>query len=256
MCIVSIGADLAVLAAGLAAGMINAVVGSGSLITFPTLLAVGLPPLTANVSNTVGLVPGSVAGAVGYRRELVASRQHLFALIGFTAAGAAAGATLLLQLPSSFFDKAVPVLVLLAVALMALQPRLAAALAARGREPQGAGWELRLGVFATGVYGGYFGAAQGVILLGLLGLLLPVTLQQANGVKNVLGGLANLVAGVAFVLVAHVDWAAAGLIAAGSTVGGVLGARYGRRLSASTLRRIVVVGGTVVGIVLLIQNKG
>ncbi|HEX7354106.1 MAG TPA: sulfite exporter TauE/SafE family protein [Mycobacteriales bacterium] len=252
----SIGADLAVLAAGLVAGTINAVVGSGSLVTFPTLLAVGLPPLTANVSNTVGLVPGSVAGAVGYRRELAASRRHLFALVGFTAAGAVAGAALLLALPSSIFDKAVPVLVLLAVALMAAQPRLAARLAAQGRAPQGAGWALRLGVFATGVYGGYFGAAQGVILLGLLGLLLPVTLQQANGVKNVLGGLANLVAGVAFILVAHVDWAMAGLVAAGSSVGGVLGARYGRRLSAPALRRIVVVAGTVVGVVLLVQNHG
>lgn len=252
----SIGADLAVLGAGLVAGTINAVVGSGSLVTFPTLLAVGLSPLTANVSNTVGLVPGSVAGAIGYRRELTASRQHLFALTGFTAAGAAVGAALLLQLPSSVFDKAVPVLVLLAVALMAVQPRLAAALTARGRVPQGAGWELRLGVFATGVYGGYFGAAQGVILLGLLGLLLPVSLQQANGVKNVLGGLANLVAGLAFIVVAHVDWAAAGLVAAGSSVGGVLGARYGRRVSSGTLRRIVVVGGTVVGVVLLVQHHG
>ncbi|MGH3745387.1 MAG: sulfite exporter TauE/SafE family protein [Mycobacteriales bacterium] len=252
----SIGADLAVLAAGLAAGTINAVVGSGSLVTFPTLLAVGLPPLTANVSNTVGLVPGSVAGAVGYRREVVASREHLLGLTGFTAAGAVAGAALLLQLPSSIFDRAVPVLVLLAVALMAVQPRLSAALAARGRAPQHTGWELRLGVFATGVYGGYFGAAQGVILLGLLGLLLPVTLQQANGVKNVLAGLANLVAGIAFILVAHVDWEMAGLVAAGSTVGGVLGARYGRRLSPSALRRIVVVAGTAVGVVLLVRYHG
>lgn len=251
-----IGADLAVLAAGLVAGTVNAVVGSGSLITFPTLLAVGLSPFTANVSNSVGLVPGSTAGAVGYRREVVAARRHLLALALFTVVGALAGAVLLLVLPTSVFDKAIPVLVLGAVALMAAQPRLARAMAERGRAAERAGWTLRLTVCATGVYGGYFGAAQGVILLGLLGLLLPVTLQQANGVKNVLAGLANVVAGIAFVVVADVDWTAAGLVAAGSTVGGVLGARYGRRLSATALRRTVVVVGTVVGVVLLVKYHG
>lgn len=251
-----LGGDVAVLGAGAAAGAINAVVGSGSLITFPTLLALGVPSLTANVSNTIGLVPGSIAGAVGYRRELVAGRSHLVSLAGFTVVGAITGAVLLLELPSKVFDKVVPLLVLLAVALMAVQPRVAKRLAARGGARDSVGWPLRLGIFATGVYGGYFGAAQGVILLGLLGLLLPVTLQQANGVKNVLGGLANLVAGVAFVVAAHVDWTVALLLAVASSVGGALGARYGRRLSSSALRVVVVTAGTVIGIVLLVQHRG
>jgi uncharacterized membrane protein YfcA len=253
---IGIGGDLAVLAAGVAAGGINSIVGSGSLVTFPTLLALGIPSLTANVSNTVGLVPGSVAGAVGYRREIAAVRGHLLSLVGFTVAGGAAGAALLLTLPSTVFEKVVPVLVLLAVALMGWQPRLAAALARRGRTPQDTGLGLRVGIFATGVYGGYFGAAQGVILRGLLGLLLPVSLQQANGIKNVLAAAVNAVAGVIFVIFAHVDWLVALLLAIGSTVGGIAGARYGRRLSSTVLRRVVVVAGTIVGIVLLVQHHG
>lgn len=251
-----LGGDLAVLGAGVVAGGINAIVGSGSLVTFPTLLALGLPALTANVSNSIGLVPGSVAGAFGYRREIALVRHHLLALVGWSLAGGAAGAALLLTLPSGVFDRVVPVLVLLAAALMAAQPRVAAYLARRGRAPEHAGLGLRLGILAVGVYGGYFGAAQGVLLLGLLGLLLPVTLQQANGVKNVLGAVVNAVAGLAFIAFAHVDWAVALLLAVGSTGGGLLGARYGRRLPPGVLRRVVVAGGTVVGVILLVQHRG
>jgi uncharacterized membrane protein YfcA len=247
---------LAAFAAGFAAGGINVVVGSGSLLTFPTLLGLGLPSLTANVTNTIGLVPGSVAGAVGYRAELKAMRGPLQALIGWALAGGLAGAVLLLELPSAVFDKVVPLLVLLAVALMAAQPRLAAYLAHRGRTPERAGFPLRVGVFAVSVYGGYFGAAQGVLLLGLLGLLLPVTLQQANGVKNVLGGSVNAISGLAFALTAHVDWFIALDLAVASSLGGVVGGRYGRRLPSTVLRRVVVAVGTVVGIILLVQHHG
>ncbi len=247
---------LAVLAAGLVAGTVNAVVGSGSLVTFPTLLALGLPPLAANVSNTVGLVPGSVAGAVGYRHELAASRQHVAGLAIWSLAGGLTGGGLLLVLPSRVFDKVVPILVLAAVGLMAAQPTLSAGLARRGRAPETAGIGLRVGVLLTGVYGGYFGAAQGVILLGLLGLLLPVSLQQANGVKNVLAALVNAASGLLFACTGHVHWLVALAVAGGSTVGGVLGARYGRRLPSTVLRRVVVAVGTVVGIVLLVQHRG
>ncbi len=247
---------LAAFAAGFVAGGINVVVGSGSLLTFPTLLGLGLPSLTANVTNTIGLVPGSVAGAVGYRAELRAMRGPLRSLLGWALAGGLAGAVLLLQLPSSVFDKAVPVLVLLAVGLMAAQPRLAAYLARRGRAPEHAGFPLRVGVFAVSVYGGYFGAAQGVLLLGLLGLLLPVTLQQANGLKNVLAAAVNAISGVAFAITAHVDWYVALDLAVASSLGGVVGSRYGRRLPSTVLRRVVVAVGTVVGVVLLVQHRG
>ena len=246
----------AVLAAGFAAGTLNAVIGAGSLITFPTLLAVGFPPLVANVSNTVGLVPGSMSAVVGYRRELSGARPVLRALAPWSVAGAASGAALLLVLPSGVFAKAVPVLVLGAVGLLAAGPRLSARLDRRGRGRSDAGSTLKVSVFFAAIYGGYFGAAQGVILIALLGLLLPMSLQQANAVKNALALLVNGVAAVAFVLVAHVAWQPALLIAFGSTAGGQVGARYGRRLSSPALRRVVVTFGVIVGFVLLVQHRG
>jgi uncharacterized membrane protein YfcA len=246
---VTLGEYLAVLAAGGAAGMVNTIVGSGSLVTFPTLLAVGYPPVTANVSNTVGLVFGGISGIVGYRRELVGQgrRAALFSI--FTATGALTGGVLLLTLPSSVFKAIVPALILLSCALMALKGRLTPKEAHHGNRHMVA---AAAGVFLTGIYGGYFGAAQGIILLSLLSLLIPDDLQRLNALKNVLAAVANGVAAVLFIAVAHVAWEAAATIAVGSIAGAQLGATVGRRLPELWLRRIVVVGGTIVAVILII----
>ncbi|MBI5105603.1 MAG: sulfite exporter TauE/SafE family protein [Solirubrobacterales bacterium] len=235
---------LAIFAAGIAAGTINTVVGSGTLITFPTLLAFGYAPVTANVSNTIGLVPGSVSGAIGYRRELAGQAARARRLGVATFLGALAGAALLLVLPAAAFKAIVPAFVLLALVLVVLQPRIAGWLGGHRHPDAHEGWGTRLAVFGTGVYGGYFGAAQGIMLLGFLGVTLPDDLQRINALKNVLAGLANLVAGVVFALVADVSWGAAALIAAGSTIGGQVGARYGRRLPPPVLRAVIVVVGS------------
>lgn len=240
----------AVLLAGVAAGTINTVVGSGTLVTFPTLVALGVPPVVANVSNTVGLVPGSLSGAVGYRRELAGQRERLLRLGSASLAGGVAGAALLLVLPAAAFDAVVPLLIGLGCVLVVLQPRLSASVAARaearGREvhPHGAAWVWTL-VALVGVYGGYFGAAQGVLLMAVLGVGLQESVQRNNATKNVLALLVNGVAALVFVAVAEVDWLAAGLIAAGSVVGGQLGATVGRRLPAAGLRAVIVVVGVV-----------
>jgi uncharacterized protein len=237
---------LAITGAGAVAGAVNTVVGSGSLVTFPTLVALGYPPVTANVSNTIGLVPGSVSGAIGYRRELRGQWRRAATLGCGTAVGAIIGGVLLLKLPSSVFDAVVPVLILLACALMLLRP--APALHGARRNHLGRGVVAAL---LTGIYGGYFGAAQGIILLALLRLCFDDDLQRLNGVKNVLAGLANGVAAVYFIFAAHVAWAAALLIAGGSIVGAQLGARYGRRLPQEALRRVVVAAGVIVAVVLI-----
>jgi uncharacterized protein len=240
---------IAVLLAGVAAGTINTVVGSGTLITFPTLLAVGLSPVTANVSNTIGLVPGSVSGAWGYRAELSGQRGRIVRLASASFAGGLLGAVLLLVLPSSAFDAIVPVLILLGVVLVVLGPRIsrrvAARAAARGGLPHhGAGW-VWPAVGAAGVYGGYFGAAQGVLLTAILGIGLDEELQRINALKNVLAGLVNAVAAAVFILAADVAWQPAILIAVGSIAGGQLGAKVGRRLSPGTLRAVIIVVGLV-----------
>ena len=236
---------LAILGAGTVAGGVNAVVGSGSLITFPTLLAVGYAPVTANVSNTVGLVPGGVSGMVGYRREL-RGQWRRSAILGIgTTAGAIIGGILLLELPDAVFDAVVPILILLAVGLMALRP---------SPKLHEGGDNMPGGVavaFFTGIYGGYFGAAQGIILMSLLRLCFNENLQVLNAIKNVLAGLANFIAGVLFIIVAHVAWGAAALIAVGSTVGAQVGAHYGRRLPQEVLRRVVIVYGVIVAAVLI-----
>jgi uncharacterized membrane protein YfcA len=234
---------LAILAAGVAAGTINAVVGSGTLITFPVLIGLGWAPVVANVSNNIGLVPGSVTGVIGYRRELEGQRDHVASLAPFTTVGALAGAALLLVLPASAFKAIVPAFIAIAVVLVVLQPRINNALAHRRRPQAEKRAGLRAATLGSGIYGGYFGAAQGVLLMALFGVALPQDLQRSNGLKNLLAGLANLVAGIVFVFAADVDWAVAGLIAAGSMVGGYLGARYGRRLSQERLRALIVVIG-------------
>jgi uncharacterized membrane protein YfcA len=245
---------VAVLLAGVAAGTINTVVGSGTLITFPTLLAFGVPPVTANVSNTIGLVPGSLSGAVGYRRELQGQRSRLVRLGSASLLGGVAGAVLLLVLPSKAFESIVPVLILLGCVLVLLQPRISRWVAARhdSRDAAGHGglWVWML-VMLTGVYGGYFGAAQGVLLMAVMGIgIHQETLQRLNGTKNVLAAIVNGVAGLVFIFMwafagEDIDWVVAGLIALGAVVGGQIGATVGRRLPPLALRLTIVAVGTV-----------
>ncbi|WP_425314690.1 sulfite exporter TauE/SafE family protein [Streptacidiphilus jiangxiensis] len=234
--------------AGVGAGLINTVVGSGTLITFPVLLAAGLPPVTANVSNTLGLVPGSVSGAWGYRRELAGLGPLVRRLGTAGLAGGLTGAVLLLALPAKTFEAAVPVLIAGALALVLLQPLLAKRLAARPADrprPENGGRALLIGVYLCGIYGGYFGAAQGVLLLGLMGVLLDLPLQRINGVKNVLALAVNGIAALFFIADGRIDWRAALLVAAGSVVGGQIGALVGRRLPAPVLRGVIVAVGVV-----------
>jgi len=247
-----------VLAAGIGAGTINTIVGSGTLLTFPVLLAVGLPPVTANVSNTLGLVPGSVTGAIGYRRELAGQRERLMRLGAVGLVGGISGAILLVTLPSKAFNAIVPVLIAIALVLVVLQPRLARAVQARrGRDgsavPVHGGPVLLLGMLLASVYGGYFGAAQGVLYLSLMGLFLEEPLQRLNGLKNVVAAVVNAVAALFFIVVAHMDWAAVGLIATGATIGGLIGARVGRRLPPMALRGLIVVVGIVAIVQLLLK---
>jgi uncharacterized protein len=238
---------LGIFGAGIVAGTINTVVGSGTLFTFPVLLAFGYAPVTANVSNTVGLVPGSVAGAIGYREELRGQQRRAIPLAAASLLGGIVGAILLLSLPASAFTAIVPAFIAIALVLIVLQPRLSRALAARRARPRTtdrAGPVGTAATFGSGVYGGYFGAAQGILLLSILGLSFEgESLQRINALKVVLAGLVNLVAGVVFIFSAHVAWLAALLIAVGSTIGGVLGARYGRRLPPAALRALIVVVG-------------
>ncbi|MCZ7413888.1 MULTISPECIES: sulfite exporter TauE/SafE family protein [unclassified Streptomyces] len=243
----------AIAASGVAAGGINAVVGSGTLITFPTLLAFGYPPVLANVSNNIGLVPGVLSAAYGYRRELRGQRRRVLRFATASFAGGLTGAILLLTLPAETFAAVVPVLILTACVLVLLQPRLNRWLTSRrpaDAHPDG-GVPLWLGVLGTGVYGGYFGAAQGVLMMGLFGSCLPDDLQRLNAVKNVLSSVVNGVAAVVFIAVARVDWAAAGAIALGATLGGLLGARIGRRLPPAVLRAVIITVGLTASVVLL-----
>jgi uncharacterized protein len=241
---------LFVLVAGMGAGTINAVVGSGTLLTFPALLAVGIPPVLANVSNTVGIAPGAAAGAIGYRRELEGQRGRMMRLVPASLVGGIVGAVLLLTLPDSAFHAVVPVLILLGCLLVAFQPWLSRWISIPTHVHRGAWWVIP-SVFLTGVYGGYFGAAQGVLLMAILGLGMDSNLQRMNALKNVLATVVNTVAAILFIIVADVDWRAAILIAIGSTIGGFLGARYGRRLPPVALRALIVVIG-VIAIVTLV----
>ena len=246
-----------VVAAGLAAGAINTIVGSGSLITFPTLLFLGYPPLVANVSNTLGLVPGVLSGVVGYRRELAGQRSRAIPLLVAGGLGGLTGAIVLLVLPESAFNRIVPILILVACGLMAVQPRLTAWIAERrsrgdATPAHDGGPLLLIGVYATGIYGGYFGAGQGVILIALLAILIADDLQRLNGLKNAIAVTINAVAAVLFIAVAPVAWEAVLLIAIGSIVGGQIGATVGRRMSPVLLRAAVIVIGLIVAIRLLL----
>lgn len=240
---------LAVLAAALVAGGINAIVGSGSLITFPALLAVGYAPVTANVSNSVGICFGNFSAVWGYRAELRGQERRAWLLAAGTGAGAIVGGSLLLLLPSSVFDAVVPALILIACLLMATEPSPRFhAISPRARVAV-----LGPISFLTGIYCGYFGAAAGVILLASMRLLIPERLQRLNGAKNLIIGTANAAAALLFVIFAHVAFAAAALIAIGSIAGAQLGSTYGRRIPDEVLRWVVVSVGLVVAIVLIVD---
>jgi len=244
----------AVVLAAVWAGGINTLVGSGTLVTFPVLLGIGVPPVTANISNSIGLVAGGISGTVGYLPEMKGMGRRVLQLLPMSVLGAVTGALLLLVLPAEAFAAVVPVLILIGILLVIFGPRLQAWTKGRhedgARMPTGHLVALMAGVLLAGVYGGYFGAAQGVILIGLLSALSTEPLQALNGLKNVLGTVVNATGSIVFLVAAPdlVDWRIAGLVAVGAIIGGVLGARYGRRLPPNALRAVIVVVG-VVGLV-------
>ncbi|WP_018155971.1 sulfite exporter TauE/SafE family protein [Demetria terragena] len=250
-----------IMLAGMAAGTINTIVGSGTLVTFPTLLAMGFPPVAANMSNTVGLVAGGLSGTWGYRKELGGLKDLLKRLAPWSFAGGVVGALLLLVLPEEAFSTIVPVLIATGVLLVlvgpALQRRAAASRSDSESEGESLGRRVLLagGVFAAGVYGGYFGAAQGVLLMGMMSVLLANPLQQLNGVKNLLSTIVNAVAAAVFLVVAwdQIEWAVVALIAVGALIGGVIGAKVGRKLPPWLLRAFIVLVG-VVAIVNLLRG--
>lgn len=225
--------------AGFAGGFVNAAVGSGTLVVYPALLAAGLPPVTANGTNTTGLSPGSFASAWAYRAELRDRMQRLRWPIAATVTGAAVGALLVVALPSRIFVAAVPWLVGMATLLVAVQPMLSRWVL-RHRAPAGTAWPW---TGAVGVYGGYFGAAQGVMLMAVLGLAYDPDPQRANAAKNILAACANLTAAVVFAVSGAVAWLAALAVAAGSVPGGYVGGRVARLLPNAVLRVLVVFVG-------------
>lgn len=250
-----LGAAL-IVAAGVAAGMMNAIVGAGALVTFPTLLLLGYPPLVANVSNTVGIVPGSVSATVGYRRELAGQRGRAVPLLVAGMLGGLTGAAILLILPASAFRQVVPLLILMACVLIALQPRISSWLVSRRSGVSATRRPVEPALFAavylTGIYGGYFGAAQGVILIAVLSITLLDDLQRLNALKNAITLVVNGGAAIVFILIAPVDPVVVVLIASGSILGGQLGALVGRRMSPLVLRNVVIVVGTIVAFRMLL----
>ncbi len=243
------------LIAGLGAGFVVSAVGAGSLVSFPLLLSIGLGPVAANVTNTVGLVPGGVSGSLGFRRELAGLRSLVVAVAATSAAGALAGAIFLLLAPSTYFDVAVPWLVLFASTLVGVQPLISRWLRSRGApdHPLDAmPAPLRMLSAVIGGYGGYFGAGQGVMLVGFLAIGLRQPLTVVNGLKNVAVLAANVAGAAVFAVFGPVDWVVAALVAAGSLLGGWAGAHVGRRLPGPVFRALVVVMGYAVGLTLLV----
>jgi uncharacterized membrane protein YfcA len=247
-----------IVVAGIWAGTINAVVGSGTLVTFPVLVALGYPPVTATTSNAIGLAPGTLSGAWGYRHELKGywRQTATFAVASFL--GAIGGTILLLSLPKDAFEAVVPVLVGLAVVLVIVQPKVSKWVAQR-REANGgaehkAGPLLLFFIFLIGIYGGYFTAAQGVMLMAVMGMLLSEPLQKLNGVKNVLAAVVNVVAGLIYAFVAPISWPVVLWLAVGSTAGGFLGAKIGRKLPPAVLRGVIVVIGVAAVIQLVVKQ--
>lgn len=247
------GAALLVVGAGALAGSANAIAGGGTLISYPALLAAGLGPVTANTSSSLGLLAGYAGGSVAYRRELEGQRDRARVMVLPAVVGGLAGAALLLLTPGDGFRRVVPWLVLLACGLLAAQPRLARALDRRGRASAHPGWEVQLCVGLGAVYGSYFGAGLGVVLLAVLGLLVADDLQRLNALKGVLSLLVNVVGALVFVVTGRVDLLAAGLLAVGAAVGAWAGVRLARRLRPATVRAAVVALGVVVAVVLLVR---
>lgn len=243
-----------ILLAGFWAGMINVIVGSGTLVTFPVLLLFGYPPITANISNNIGLVAGGLSGTWGYRRELSPNKDMILRLLPASAIGGLTGALLLLVLPASAFKAIVPILIIIGLLMVifgpALQRRTAVRRGAQGQlspdSPSAGGVGLIAGIFVLGIYGGYFGAAQGILIVGLMGILTTVALQQINAVKNVLTTAVNGIAALTFIIFAghSIDWKVVVLIAIGALLGGLVGARFGRKLPPVALRWTIIAVGS------------
>jgi uncharacterized protein len=241
--------------AGVVAGAINAVIGSGTLLTYPLLLASGLPPVVANGTNTLGIAPGNAFGAWGYRRELAGRGRQVAGLAALVGVGAVLGAVLVLALPSSVFESVVPWLIVAACVLVVVQPWMVRRLLSRGIDPTSLPKHALVPVLvAVGVYAGYFGAAQGIILIAALGALYDTDLQRSNAAKNVLQGVSNAAAAVVFVIAGSVSWPAAIAIGAGASLGGFLGAPFARRLPDRVLRTIIVVVGLLAAVVSIVRR--
>lgn len=239
----------AIAVAALGAGAANAVVGSGTLITFPTLLAFGYAPVLANVSSTVGLVFGNASSIATWRPELEGQSARARRLVVASAAGGVVGAVLLFALPASAFRSIVPAFIALGVVLILAQPWLSRILVGRSRGRAQAGQRSALlafaGLFVVGLYGGYFGAGQGLLIFAVLGLAVTDSVHRITALRNVLAGATNAVAAVAFVVAAHVAWGPAALIAGGSIVGGWLGVHVGRLLPPLAYRVVIALVGVV-----------
>lgn len=244
---------LALAAAGAAAGVSNSIAGAGSLITFPTLLALGLPPVAANVTSTVGLVPGAAGGAIGYADLLTEQRRRLTRLALPTLVGAVAGTALLLITSNDTFETIVPALVAGSCLLLLLQPRLTPRIAHAGNEHSPF---LAAGLLFSGAYAAYFGSAVGILLLGLLAVFVADSMQHLNAIKILLAGIANLLAAVAYAFLAPVDWRYAVCLMVSSLVGGRLGANLARRVSGDVLRVGIALIGLVVAAVLAVRAFG
>ncbi|ADB30904.1 protein of unknown function DUF81 [Kribbella flavida DSM 17836] len=246
---------LIVVATGLVAGMLTSTVGVASLVSFPILVALGLPPVVANASNTVGMIPAGLGGSVGYRRELREQPGVTWLVVVTCAVGSVGGAVLLLALPSGVFEAIVPWLILFTCLIVGAQPWISRWL--RSRQPHEVAPRTKMSpistVFAalTGVYGGYFGAGSGVMMMAVLGLGLDLELRVVTALKTLAVLAANIVAGLIFVLVAELDWTAIGLLAAGSIVGGYAGAHLGRLLPPTLLRILIVLAGVVAAVTML-----
>ncbi|KRE85199.1 sulfite exporter TauE/SafE family protein [Arthrobacter sp. Soil764] len=253
--------SIIVFIAGLWAGTINAVVGSGTLVTFPVLIALGVAPVVASMSNAMGLVAGTAAGAFGYRRELAGRGRQVLRLLPASVLGGVSGAWLLLHLPEKVFHYVAPVLLVLALLMVVFQPRLQDWVRNREANPEHAVRDKRHGilllvlVYLAGVYGGYFVAAQGILLVGILGVFLTGTIQNANAMKNILVLGVNMVAAISYLLFAfdRINWLVVLLIAVSSTIGGILGSKVGRKLSPRVLRAVIFSLG-IVALAVMIAN--
>jgi len=237
---------------GLGAGIFNGVAGGGSLISFPLLLALGYPALTANITNTVGIWPGYAGGAAGFRHEIGGQRERLVRLSPVAVIGGIAGAILLLTTSSAAFRSLAPWLVLGASLLFAAQPLLKRALGGPHTPPRTRPFLLVGGTFVASVYGGYFGAGLGVMLLAILGLALPDSILRTSGLRTALSILVNGVAAAVFLIHGGLAWRAVGLLAIGSLFGGWIGARVALAIPAVALRVVVIAVGLATVVKLLV----